>query len=302
MTYSTKIKEEIMNYDFNRIEASITLTALIKYDAKISKDKIVISVENAKIARIIFIFIKKLFNINAKIIVRMQKRFHVKQIYILEINDKINDILNYLNINKNSNIYDYLTSEEEKKAYLMGTFLACGSISDPKNSGYHLEFFLPFKKDALLLKSLLKDFNVDAKIIKRNNKYMTYVKSAEMISDFLKLVNAISNLFYFEDIRIYRDHKNMVNRLNNCELANQEKITLNGMKQLKDIKYLEDNDLLDLLDEKVAIVVMYRKKYPESSYSELAEIISLETDYKITKSGINHNFIKVRNLIEHHQK
>ena len=38
-----------------------------------------------------------------------------------------------------------------------------------------------------------------------------------------KTFKATNSLFYFEDIRIYRDHKNMVNRLNNCEIANQEK-------------------------------------------------------------------------------
>ena len=37
-------------------------------------------------------------------------------------------------------------------------------------------------------------------------------------------MNATNAVFYFEDIRIYRDHKNMTNRLNNCEQANVDKI------------------------------------------------------------------------------
>ena len=32
---------------------------------------------------------------------------------------------------------------------------------------------------------------------------------------------------------IFDDHKNMVNRLNNCEIANQEKTTSTGLKQLE---------------------------------------------------------------------
>ena len=51
-----------------------------------------------------------------------------------------------------------------------------------------------------------------------------FVKEAEKIGDFLRMINAISALLYFEDIRIYRDHKNMTNRLNNCEQANMDKI------------------------------------------------------------------------------
>ena len=94
----------------------------------------------------------------------------------------------------------------------------------------------------------------------------------------------------------------MVNRLNNCEIANQEKTTLTGLKQLKDIEFLKQNDLMDLLDEHTKIVLDYRYQYPESSYTELAEIISMETDYKIGKSGINHHFIKMKKLIEKYEK
>ena len=127
---------------------------------------------------------------------------------------------------------------------------------------------------------------------------MVYLKSAEMISDLIKMFNAVNSLFYFEDIRIYRDHKNMVNRLNNCEIANQEKTTITGLKHLELIKFIREKDLFDLLDEHTQIVLEYREKYPESSYAELAEIISLETEYKIGKSGINHHFIKMKKLID----
>ena len=93
----------------------------------------------------------------------------------------------------------------------------------------------------------------------------------------------------------------MVNRLNNCEIANQEKTTMTGMKQLEDIAYLKEHDLIDLLDDKTKQIITYRLKYPESSYQELAEIISLETDYQIGKSGINHHFIKMKKMVENHK-
>jgi len=123
---------------------------------------------------------------------------------------------------------------------------------------------------------------------------------SESISDLIKMFKAINSLFEFEDTRIYRDHKNMVNRLNNCEIANQEKTIKTGLTQIDDINYLEENDLLTLVDDKMKIIIEYRKKYPESSFQELAEIISLETDYKVGKSGINHHFIKLRKIKENH--
>ena len=116
------------------------------------------------------------------------------------------------------------------------------------------------------------------------------------------MFQATNSLFYFEDIRIYRDHKNMVNRLNNCEIANQEKTLKAGMKQLENIKFLKENKLYNLLDEKTQLVMEYREKYPEISYQELADVISMETDYKIGKSGINHHFIKVNELINRYQR
>ena len=149
---------------------------------------------------------------------------------------------------------------------------------------------------------LLKELKLSAKMTIRNNKQMVYIKSSEEISDILKMFKANNALFYFEDIRIYRDHKNMVNRLNNCEIANQEKTLTTGLKQVSDIAYLKENDIFILLDEKTQIIANYREKYPESSYQELADIISLETDYKIGKSGINHHFIKINKLIENHKK
>ena len=46
----------------------------------------------------------------------------------------------------------------------------------------------------------------------------------------------------------------------------------------------------------------YREKYPELSYQELSEVVSMETNYKISKSGINHHFIKMRELVNRHKK
>ena len=306
MTFSSRLKEEMTEYNGNLIEKRAELSAILRYDAKIEKDKITIMSENAKIARCIYTNLKEVFGINIKIIIRNQKRLRIKQIYILEIKEKVEIILESLYIYNNGKKMktneSYFEVNEEKIAYLKGTFLAIGSINDPSTSGYHLEFVFTKKTDAEFIKKLLKSIKFDSKILKRNNRYMVYIKSAEEISDMIKLFNAINSLFYFEDIRIYRDHKNMVNRLNNCEIANQEKSISTGIKQVSDINFLKQNNLFDLLDEHTKIVLEYREKYPESSYSELAEIISLETDYSIGKSGINHHFIKMKKIIEKNKK
>ena len=193
-------------------------------------------------------------------------------------------------------------SDEEKIAFLQGAFLACGNISNPQTSGYHLEFICNNTAMAKTIQRLLNDFNLNAKIVERGYKYIVYLKSSDSISDLLRLFKATSALFFFEDVRIYRDHKNMVNRLNNCEISNQTRSIETGMKQLETIKFIKEHDLEDLFDENTRIVLEAREKYPESSLSELAEIITLEYNYKIGKSGVNHHFIKISNLVKRYKE
>ena len=270
------------------------------------KDTISITLENASVTRRIYKHIKEIFNIQPRITIRNQKRFRIKQIYILEINEKVEYILHFLNITENKKkilpTEYFLTNKEEKIAYLQGIFLASGTINDPASSGYHLEIVTNMSREAVYVTNLFRELGIMAKHIKRNSKYMVYIKNAEVISEIIRMFKATTSYFYFEDIRIYRDHKNMVNRLNNCEIANQEKTINTGLKQLEDIKYLKENDLYSLLDDSTRIVLDYREKYPETSLKELADIISLETDYTIGKSGVNHHFIKIRNLIKKHKE
>ena len=125
---------------------------------------------------------------------------------------------------------------------------------------------------------------------------MIYIKEAEKISDFLKMIGAMQATLYFENVRIYHDKKNHTNRLNNCEQANTDKIVEAATIQLKNIEILEENVAVELLDDKTKEALEYRKKYPEASLKELSSILSMETGKSITKSGLNHRFRKIAEL------
>ncbi len=298
MTFTISLKEELSKLDDNMLEKRFSLNAFLILMGKFSNE-LEINSETASVIRKIYSDFKLIYDVNPRIKVRIQRRFRYKQAYMLNIIDKVDLIKESI---KYKNIFEFCETNEDKVAFLKGAFLAVGSISDPKTSGYHLEFSCSKKKVSEDIRKLLMFFKLNAKVVKRSNKYITYLKSSEEISDLIKAFRAINSLFYFEDIRIYRDHKNMVNRLTNCEIANQEKTIKTGMKQLEAIEYLKENDLIDLLDDKTKTVVVMREKYPEASFSELAEIITLETNYKIGKSGINHNFIKINDIINKHKE
>ncbi|MBR6072936.1 MAG: DNA-binding protein WhiA [Bacilli bacterium] len=293
-SFTKNIKDEITKIETNKLESIAEVNGFLMLSGIFFDNKLNIYVENNSVARRIFSLLKRIYNINIRITIRTQKRFKTKTIYILEISDKLDFILKDIEDMK-KNILDY--SDEERASFLKGCFLANGSINDPSKSKYHLEIFAKDEETGKLINNLFHSFDLSSKIIKRQKEYMIYVKAAEEISDFIKMLGAIESLFYYEDIRIYRDHKNMVNRLNNCEQANVEKSYASCQEQLENIKYLEEHDLMDLLDEKVRLVIDYRIKYPETTLQELADIISMETDYNLTKSGINHHFRKIKDLV-----
>ena len=293
-SFTTQIKDEITKIETNKLESISELCAFLKYNDAMD-NILTVKTENPSVARRIFNLLKRIYGVNINLTVRTQKKFFNKKIYYLNVVEKVNIIKNDIESVYRS-INDF--TDEEQASYLKGTFLAVGSINDPAKSKYHLEFLIGDEKNSKTIDKLLKHFRFSSKILKREKGYMVYLKQAEEISDFIKLIGAINALFYFEDIRIYRDHKNMVNRLNNCEQANVEKSMKTCNEQLENINYLKENDLESLLDDKTKLIISYRIKYPETTMSELAEIISLETDINITKSGINHHFRKMKELVE----
>ena len=301
MTFSTEIKNEISKLEYTKLEAISELSAIVRNSSDIYPYIKVITENNASARRIYKMF-KDLYDITPTITIRQRYSFNKGINYILEIKKKNKEILNDLSIIDSDNNLcipkTYLINDEELlRAYLRGLFIVSGSINDPKTSRYHLEFIINDKEYANYVAGLLNSYKLNSKVIKKKKKYMVYIKEAEKISDYLRIIKAYNAVMYFEDIRIYRDHVNMTNRLNNCEQANIDKIFLTSSRQIKDIEKLEKYDIIDLLDDKLKEVIKYRLKYREVSLQELSDIMTKETGVKITKSGLNHRFRKIREII-----
>ncbi len=286
MSFSMEVKQEICNLNYKKEEGIALLTAFIKNNKVNNNDNNTLMTENAKIARKIYSMLKECFDVNPTIIEKRSTSFNKKYFYNIVIPNKIKLMLKK----------DIIANEENKRSYLRGSFLAKGSINDPKTSRYHLEYLIDDMKEAKFVSKILNEFSITNKIIDRDIGYMVYVKEAEKIADFLRVISANMAVLYYEDIRIYRDHKNMTNRLNNCEQANVDKIIQSASKELNDISYLENTIGFDLLDEKLKEVIIYRKKYPDVSLNDLSYIISSETGNSITKSGLSHRFRKISEM------
>lgn len=309
MSFTSIVKNEVSKLETIDSENISELSALFR-NIGVFDEKIKITTENASVARRIYKLVKDIYDINPKVSARKGYNFNKNFLYVIEFKQKKDLVLSDLCIYENGVYLDvpksYLVDDVDiMRAYLRGLFLAVGSVNDPKKSRYHLEFLVDSENYANFVMESLNKFDLNSKVLKRENKYMIYVKEAEKIGDFLRVINASNAVMYYEDIRIYRDHKNMTNRLNNCEQANVDKMIHTAMEQIKEIELLEQYDMFQLLDDKVKQVAIYRKKYPEVSLNELSEIISIETGDKITKSGIHHRFHKIKELankIKEYQK
>ena len=308
MSYTIKIKEEIATIQSTKSEMIAELSGFIRNNGTLVEDTIILTTEQESTKNRIENFLKEAYEVESIVEIKDSLNFSKKDLYVINVNDKVDLILKDIGyIDNDGNILNspptYIVgANEEIRAYLRGVFLSGGSINDPKTSRYHMEILIFSPEEAVFVQKLLNIFDLNAKILNRDKGFMIYIKEAEKISDFIKILGANNAVLYFENVRIYRHQKNKANRLNNCEQANIDKVFATAADQLNQIEIIERTGSIDLLDERTQVALEYRKKYPESSLKELSEIISVETGKQLTKSGLNHRLRKIKELAERLKK
>ena len=146
-----------------------------------------------------------------------------------------------------------------------------------------------------MLCELMNGFDLNSKTLERRKGYITYLKEAEKITEFLNIIGAHNALLRFEDIRIVRDMRNSVNRLVNCETANLNKTIGAALRQIENIRYIDETVGLDILPDKLQEIAQLRRDYQDVTLKELGEMVS---GGKISKSGINHRLRKIDEIAE----
>ena len=297
MSFTSTIKNELVTLDLTKLEELSELSGLLK-NTTIDKKRLNISTESAALARFVFSRLKKNYDALIKVSVKKGYNYNKNYIYGLDVYKNDKTIIKDLTIDKDIPNSYLIDDEDTKRAYLRGVFLASGSINDPKTSQYHMELSFDSEEYANFIKQMLNEYNLKSRVLKRESRYIVYIKESEKITDFLRIINATNALLYYENIRIYKSRNNKINRINNCEQANVDKVIESAMKEVKDINYIKECDVYDLLDDKLKEACDYRLKYPEESLTSLSKIMTLETGNSITKSGLHHRFNKIKLLAE----
>ncbi len=178
-----------------------------------------------------------------------------------------------------------------QRAFLRGVFLASGSVSDPAKA-YHLEIVCGSKEKADQVRQVMKDFEIEGRVISRRKNYVVYLKDGESISLFLHVIEATNALMEMENARILKEVNNTVNRRVNCEMSNIRKTVESASKQIEDIEYIRDHYGFDKLPAGLAEMAEVRLEFPEAPLWELGEHL----DPPVGKSGVNHRLRRLGDI------
>lgn len=181
-----------------------------------------------------------------------------------------------------------LRSASARIEFLRASFLFHGSINDPEGKGYHLEMVHAHEGDALFAQKVLAHYDIPARIITREKGTVLYVKQAEAISDFLKLIGANVTLFAFADSRIKRDMNNVVNRVTNCDIANEMKTQKAAQAELDAIDVIMKTAYMAVLSTRLQDAVHLRQAHVDASLSELASLSRETVGREISRSALAH--------------
>ena len=278
MSFANKVKQELVGQMPNARHCRIAeLAALVSFAGRLDDGILRLNTENQTACGRFSALVKKLFSFDS------EKTGRGETGQILETIKADNGL-----------IPDRLILKQSccKRAYLRGAFLACGSMTDPEKD-YHLEFVTDGDRALTIMDELLA-FGIEAKSVKRKKNYVVYVKDSELIVDVLNVIEAHVALMDFENVRIYKDMRNSVNRRVNCETANIGKTITAAGRQIEDINYLLSIHGLELLSDDLKETAQLRLEYPDSSLAELGRMHARP----IGRSGVNHRLARLSEMAQ----
>ena len=293
-SFALRAKEEISALPFPTLQGKALLSGFAKTTGSLrlseNGEEIDLVSESAKIAKALYTLANSIYGPIARFSYTRSSKKGKKVRYHVLISGKAMDDLE-LDFFSSKIPAFVLGKEELERCYLSGAFMASGSVNAPTSSNYHLEIATTdagYAKWLIHLINKVSGHVFEAKMATRRQQSVVYLKKAEQISDFLVLVGATAACLEFENIRIDRDFANIGNRLANLDGANMAKTLSVGARQEKEIRALVEKNTWNAYAGKKKAIMELRLSHPDSSLSELAELLSQELNATISKSNVNH--------------
>ena len=180
--------------------------------------------------------------------------------------------------------------ERDAGAYLRGSFVSYGTLSDPKK-GYYLAFAPPADK----LSSVFNAFETagfSPGVVANKGRTLLYFKNSAQIEDFLTLAGGPRFTLEYISIKVTKQLRADANRLMNAETANQDRASTAAATQLHAIKLLLKHREFKSLPASLLETARLRLEYPELDLASLAK----KHKNGMSKSGLNHRLGKIVEL------
>jgi DNA-binding protein WhiA len=123
---------------------------------------------------------------------------------------------------------------------------------------------------------------------------VVYIKEGEQISTVLGLMGANRGVLDFENVRVMKDMRNAVNRKVNCETANISKTVNAAVRQLEDIRFIDEAVGLDTLSSNLQEIAQVRLENPDTPLKDLGNLL----DPPVGKSGVNHRLRRISEIAD----
>lgn len=296
MSFSNEVKSEIISAITDKDKKFACLYGMIIFCKKASEKEICFQCESVDAAKAFADFSSEIFKKNVSISKEVFERKNGTSLYSFSIKDEdsIKKITEVFRIDLQNREIDLQNIDNNNLSnFVAGVFLSCGSVTNPKNE-YHLEFVIPTKQLYDDMSAVFSSIGLQCKLVMRKNSYILYFKESENIEDILTFMGAQNSTLELMDVKIVKDIRNRVNRVNNCEIANCSKTIDAAVKQKQDIELIEKKVGLSTLPKALQEMAYVRVNNPEMSLKELGEVF----DPPIGRSAVNHRLKRIAAIAE----
>lgn len=306
MNFGERVKKEIINKPVKESHCKKAFLAGVLRGAGVlySNDGeigLLVKLADEETAMTVGVLLDFLYGYEIREITVAEDRLNKKDRFTIYIGgDRAIDILEDLEIFSETEEglkvnFDFFGKLTEKPcclhSFFRGLFVSAGSCTVPSDNGaktgYHLELSLSRAETASAVSNKLADNGISAKIMRRKEFFVVYIKSVEGIEDFLAFLPAPVSVLKLTDIAIKKELLNDSNRRKNCDLGNVGRQIEAVEKQIAAIEIIEREKGIDFLKSELKEVALARKDNPDETLSELAQRLNLG------KSCLNHRFRKI---------
>ncbi len=294
MTFSARVKEELAKSQLKKqhcmlAELSGVLAVGGVFERSAGRAAVAVSSESVRVAQRVCHVANKL----GQDVQMISRSGGVRDVYVARIVDRVFELMEITGcMPLNEEIIKSITERDCcKGAFLRGTFLAGGSVTDPAK-GHHAEIVIAKNQLCDVIQDIMAQLEISCKYTSRRDGFVLYIKEGEAVSSLLAAMGAHAGMLEYENSLVVKEVRNKINRENNCMTANIDKTVTAAARQRRDIAKIEEKMGFSALSPALREVADARVANPEATLAELAQMLGA------SRSGINKRLRRLSDIAD----